>query len=158
MGDERHNTLLPLSGSALFRSVAIGLPIQTVQLLALLSKCLLRLFFNIQTRSKLFVLESLFGSPANPAVVAALIAGVTSIVVSLLAQFFNLFSGARLERLRAEMLQKIESTRAELSDLNSSRNARRDYEYDARKRLYAEISDPSFRLGVRARSLLGSTH
>jgi hypothetical protein len=33
-----------------------------------------------------------------------------------------------------------------LSDINSSRNARRDYEYDARKRLYSEIEPLLFQL------------
>lgn len=84
-------------------------------------------------------MDFLFGSQANPTVLAATIAAVTSVIVSLTAQFFNLFSGTRIEKLRSELLEQIESTRAQLSDLNSSRNARRDYEYDARKRLYSEI-------------------
>ena len=92
------------------------------------------------------MIEVLFGSQANPAVVAAAIAALTSVGVSFIAQFFNLFSGVRLERLRSDLLRKIESARAELSDLNSARNARRDYEYDARKRLYAEIEPLLFQL------------
>ncbi|MCK1384396.1 hypothetical protein [Bradyrhizobium sp. 21] len=85
-------------------------------------------------------------SQISPAIVAALIAGVTSLVVTLLTQFFNLFSGPRIERLRSELTGQIESTRAELTDINSSRSARRDYEYDARKRLYAEIEPLLFQL------------
>jgi hypothetical protein len=92
------------------------------------------------------MIDFLFGSQASPTVVAAGIAALTSIIVSLVAQFFNLFSGTRLERLRSELLRQIESTRAQLSDLNSSRNARRDYEYDARKRLYSEIEPLLFQL------------
>jgi hypothetical protein len=82
----------------------------------------------------------------SPAVVAALIAGVTSLMVTLFTQFFNLFSGPRIERLRSDLTAQIESTRAELTDINSSRSARRDYEYDARKRLYAEIEPLLFQL------------
>lgn len=86
------------------------------------------------------------GAQLNPTVVAALIAGLTSLIVTFVAQFFNLFSGPRIERLRSELMGQIESTRAELSDLNSSRSARRDYEYDARKRLYTEIEPLLFQL------------
>ena len=92
------------------------------------------------------MLDLLFGPNANPTVVAAAIAAVTSAIVAFLAQFFNLFSGTRLERLRAELLREIEGTRSQLSDLNLSRNARRDYEYDARKRLYSEIEPLLFQL------------
>lgn len=90
--------------------------------------------------------DTWFGPSGSPVVAAAVIAGATSILVSALTQFFGLFSGSRLERLRSEMLKQIESARAELSDLNSSRSARRDYEYDARKRLYAEIEPLLFQL------------
>jgi hypothetical protein len=92
------------------------------------------------------MIDVLFGPGANPTVVAATIAAITSLLVSLVAQFFNLFSGTRIERLRSELLRQIESTKAQLSDLNSSRNARRDYEYDARKRLYSEIEPLLFQL------------
>jgi hypothetical protein len=92
------------------------------------------------------VIDFLFGPNANPTVVAAIIAAITSIVVSLSAQFFNLFSGTRIEHLRSELLRQIEGTRAQLSELTASRNARRDYEYDARKRLYSEIEPLLFQL------------
>jgi hypothetical protein len=86
------------------------------------------------------------GLQLSPIIVAAVIAGLTSLIVTFFTQFFNLFSGARIERLRSELTAQIESTRAELSDLNSSRSARRDYEYDARKRLYDEIEPLLFQL------------
>ena len=82
----------------------------------------------------------------SPAIIAALIAGGVSVVVTLLTQFFNVFSGPRIERLRSELTAQIESTRAELTDINASRSARRDYEYDARKRLYDEIEPLLFQL------------
>jgi hypothetical protein len=79
-------------------------------------------------------------------IVAAAIAGITSVAVAFLTQSFSWFSGGRIERLRSELTAKVESTRAEMADLNSSRSARRDYEYDARKRLYAEIEPLLFQL------------
>jgi len=83
---------------------------------------------------------------SNPIVFAALIAALTSAVVSVIMQFFNVFSSRRLERIKTELQEQIEGTRAQLSDLNSTRNARRDYEYEARKRLYSEIEPLLFQL------------
>ncbi|TPN00433.1 hypothetical protein FKO01_50590 [Mesorhizobium sp. B2-3-3] len=93
------------------------------------------------------LLESITGGQAASATVAAaLIAASTSAVVTLLVQLIGFGANRRLEKLKSELVEQIESTKAELSDLNASRNARRDYEYDARKRLYEEIEPLLFQL------------
>jgi hypothetical protein len=92
-------------------------------------------------------LESITGGQAASATVAAaLIAASTSAVVTLLVQLVGFGANRRLEKLKSELVEQIESTKAELSDLNASRNARRDYEYDARKRLYEQIEPLLFQL------------
>ncbi|MCZ8547176.1 hypothetical protein OOJ09_23550 [Mesorhizobium qingshengii] len=74
-------------------------------------------------------LESITGGQAASATVAAaLIAASTSAVVTLLVQLIGFGANKRLEKLKSELVEQIESTKAELSDLNASRNARRLYE------------------------------
>jgi hypothetical protein len=65
------------------------------------------------------------------AVLVALITGFASLVISCLNAFFSYRS-------------KIKET--ELGDLNAERKARRDYEYEARKRLYQECEPLLFEL------------
>jgi hypothetical protein len=51
-----------------------------------------------------------------------------------------------IERLRSELAAQSKQIEARLSDQNAERNARRDYEYEARKRLYAEVEPVLFQL------------
>jgi hypothetical protein len=63
-------------------------------------------------------------------------------------------SQVRLESLKADLSAKnqeeIELLRARLGEQEKERNARRDYEYDARKRLYAECEPLLFQLAELA--------
>lgn len=119
--------------------------------------------------------------------VAALVGGFTSLVVALLGQIFNPLAQKRLERYKSNMqaqmeLQKadfqkqleleksraqteLEALKADLADRGNARSARRDYEYEARKRLYAEVEPLFFTLYeaseecyYRIRSLVRSAH
>ena len=67
----------------------------------------------------------------NPAIVAALVGASASLLV----MFFTPIRNRTLERLKSE-----------LADISASRSARRDYEYEARKRLYQEIEPLLFQL------------
>lgn len=53
---------------------------------------------------------------------------------------------ARLEALKAQLEKDVKRFEAQLGDQNSERSARRDYEYDARKRLYTEVEPVLFQL------------
>ena len=59
-------------------------------------------------------------------------------------------TGTRLEELKASLSQQasmnLEQLKASIADRNSAASARRDYEYDARKRLYADIEPILFQL------------
>ncbi len=90
----------------------------------------------------------------NPVVGAAAVAGVTSLIVSV---FIQPLTQARLEKLKGsiqsdadEKRQKLQTELEELKscidERRSSATARRDYEYEARKRLYSEIEPIRFQL------------
>ena len=98
-------------------------------------------------------------------VVVGLIAGAVSLIVALLGQIFNPIAQRKLENQKSELqgqiegqkaalqaiienqkaeLQKqIEDAKAESADRNSAKAARRDYEYEALKRLYTQV-EPFF--------------
>lgn len=90
-------------------------------------------------------------------VLVALITGVVSLVVTL----FNIYFGQRnqrsLERLKANLSKEAELTKSQLqkeveflkaqwADRNSADAAKRDYQYDAIKRLYAQVEPMLFQL------------
>ena len=79
-------------------------------------------------------------------IVGALIAAVTSLAVAILGQIFNPISQRRLEKQKAELQTQIEEVKAKLADQTSAEAARRAYEYEARKRLYAEVEPLFFKL------------
>ncbi|TBD81051.1 hypothetical protein [Rhizobium ruizarguesonis] len=72
----------------------------------------------------------------NPQVLAAVVAGGVSVVVSLLSNIYSPIAQRRLERTKGEIQKEIESVRTELATITSEKNARRAYEYETRKRLY----------------------
>lgn len=99
---------------------------------------------------------------------AALVGGGASLLVAVLGQIFNPLAQKRLERYKsaiqgelehqkAEFQQTIEAQKsysqiqletlkADLMARGSAQSARRDYEYEARKRLYAEVEPLFFAL------------
>jgi len=52
----------------------------------------------------------------------------------------------RSEMLRNEFIERLEVTKGEIADQTGAKAARRDYEYEARKRLYAEVEPIFFQL------------
>lgn len=100
--------------------------------------------------------------------VAALIAGAVSIVVAVLGHFLGQRTQRDLARYKADldaeneafrrrleanaasvqqqMDERIEKLKGAIEDHNSANSARRDYEYEARKRLYAEVEPILFQL------------
>jgi hypothetical protein len=75
-------------------------------------------------------------------VVVALIAALASVVVSVASAVL-----AYLSRVHSE--PRIAQLQHTLAELTSERNARRDYEYEARKRLYLELEPVFFQLAER---------
>jgi hypothetical protein len=93
----------------------------------------------------------------NPVVAAAVVAGATSVIVTLVTQWLQPWQQQRLERMKAELQktgddqrfllqQRIEELKSQLDERRSADAARRDYEYDARKRLYDEVEPIRFRV------------
>lgn len=100
--------------------------------------------------------------------IAALVGGGASIAIAIVGQIFNPLAAKRLERQKSDLQRQLEQQRAEfqahlelqqshsqrrlealkaeLTERNSAQAARRDYEYDARKRLYAEVEPLFFTL------------
>lgn len=75
------------------------------------------------------------GILANPGAIAAVVAALLSTAAALFNVGLTQWNAGQLENLKAQ-----------LQDSNASRSARRDYEYEARKRLYEEIEPLLFQL------------
>lgn len=82
---------------------------------------------------------------------AAFIVATASVVVSLL----GFWSARRTERVSRNNADELERLKATLADQSALRNARLDYEYDARKRLYTECGPLLFQLSELAERALG---
>ena len=88
-------------------------------------------------------LGSGIGVPLSTEVVVALIAALASVVISVASAVL-----AYLSRVRSEThIAEVQHT---LDELTSERNARRDYEYEARKRLYVELQPVFFQMVERS--------
>ena len=85
-----------------------------------------------------------FASLEQPqsAIIAAVISAIVSLTVLLLTPLLQ----RSLERLKGGVLRDVERTKAELENKASVENARRTYEFDARKRLYDQIEPLLFQL------------
>ena len=89
----------------------------------------------------------------NVAVIAA-IASILAALISATVTVFSVLSSRKyqlqLESQKAELAAKtqegIELLKAQLGEQGKERDARRDYEYDTRKRLYAEVEPIRFNL------------
>lgn len=81
----------------------------------------------------------------QPAVLAAVVTSSVSIVVAVVSVSLNFVNQSRLEELKDK-----------LSGLAAERDARRSYEYDALKRLYAVTEPILFQLSERAEELQAS--
>lgn len=85
-------------------------------------------------------------SDLQPQTQAALVSAIVSAVVALLLAIVNPFTQRRIERVKSELQEDLERTKADLAEEASSRNARRSYEFEVRKRLYTEIEPLLFQL------------
>lgn len=78
----------------------------------------------------------------EPAIVAAIISGVGVVISASIAGF----NGRRTQRVNARLNRELEEFRDELASRSAETDARRDYEYEARKRLYEELGPLFFQL------------
>jgi hypothetical protein len=79
-------------------------------------------------------------------VIAAVVGGSISLAVAVIGQIFTPLANIRLEHQKAEFQSQLEAIKASLQDEGGQKSARRDYEYEARKRLYGEIEPLLFQL------------
>src|SRR6476646_9020062 len=85
---------------------------------------------------------------------SAWIAAGASIAVSMVSLAAAVWTNVRAERARREQnatAAELERLKSSLSAENDAAKAKRDYEYEARKRLYAELYPLSFQLHEAAR-------
>jgi hypothetical protein len=85
--------------------------------------------------------------PIYVPIFVAVLAALASLAVALI----NYFGSRRTQR-------EVESLRAELAERKSERDARRDYEYEARKRLYHECEPLLFQLYEASENALYRIH
>ena len=70
---------------------------------------------------------------------AALIGGGASLLGVVVGLVFNPITQRRLQELKAAQDEEMAKLRARLDESSGERKAQRDYEYEARKRLYADV-------------------
>jgi hypothetical protein len=87
---------------------------------------------------------------AAASMTASFVAGGVAIAVAV----WNAFMARRLERERAQMLAELEQIKAEIALASGEATARRTYEFEARKRLYAEAEPLLFQFYENAMSAL----
>lgn len=81
-----------------------------------------------------------------PAAQVTIISAVVSALIALLVAFVNPFASARLEKLKAELTADVEHIKADLAKEAAIDDARRSYEFEAKKRLYCEVEPLIFQL------------
>jgi hypothetical protein len=74
----------------------------------------------------------------EPAVVAAIVAAVASVGAAVLAAVVTVTTSRRTQQFEAELGEQKAYLENRLADARAERDARRDYEYTAKKRLYEE--------------------
>jgi hypothetical protein len=80
----------------------------------------------------------------EPTVLAALVTGTISLIIAMITFFSSRANQRDVEKLKAELVER-----------KSERDARRDYEYEARKRLYQEYEPLFFQFTESAEVALG---
>jgi hypothetical protein len=80
-------------------------------------------------------------------ILVELISGITATVIAIGSALYAYFVTDRQKKKQELEMEKL---RSELQDNNSERNARRDYEYEARKKLYEEYEPVFFRFSETA--------
>jgi hypothetical protein len=91
-------------------------------------------------------------------VIGALIAAIASFIVAVINHFSTKKNTRDLEtfktKLSAELTKELDSFRADIAEKQAEKNARRDYLYEARKRLYQEYEPFLFQLVELSESAL----
>ncbi len=82
----------------------------------------------------------------NVTVIAALIAAIGTILVAIFNFLSTQRSQRKQERLKADLAEEQERLKADLTEKQKEKEARRDYEYEARKRLYQQDEPLFFQL------------
>lgn len=80
------------------------------------------------------------------AAVASLVVAVFSAIVSFASSRRSQYAAAKLELAKARLVGDVEYLKHKLDEQAAERDARRDYEYDARKRLYSDVEPLLFQL------------
>jgi hypothetical protein len=84
------------------------------------------------------------------ALLPATIAALASVVIAIVSVLVTARTTRRVARLTTEMERQKVSLAAELAEHKAVRDARRDYEYEARKRLYAQCEPLIFQAAEQA--------
>jgi hypothetical protein len=83
-------------------------------------------------------------------IIVALTAAITSLIVAVVNHFSTKKNTHDLEtfktKLTADLTKELDSFRADIAEKQAEKNARRDYLYEARKRLYQEYEPLLFQL------------
>jgi hypothetical protein len=77
---------------------------------------------------------------------ASLVGALITVVLTISSERKRRRHESRIEALKSELEKEVKRVEAQLTDQNSERSARRDYEYEARKRLYTEVEPVLFQL------------
>src|SRR5438552_88350 len=91
-------------------------------------------------------------------IIVALTAAITSLIVAVVNHFSTKKNTHDLETFKAklttDLTKELDSFRADIVDKQAEKNARRDYLYEARKRLYQEYEPLLFQLVEFSRNAL----
>lgn len=92
----------------------------------------------------------MLGDASSIAIVTTVIAAATSLIVALV----GMVAGVRSQRRASETAGQLEELRTTLAEERAERDARRDYEYEARKHLYQVCGPLIFQLTERSEDAL----
>jgi hypothetical protein len=90
----------------------------------------------------------------DPKIVAAMVAAVGSLLVAIVTAIFSWRAQRRLKTADHEHADALAKLNAQLEQQANEDKARRDYEYEARKRLYESCAPLQFQLAERCEELL----
>lgn len=86
----------------------------------------------------------------SPPIIAALVAAIASLAVAVLAAITARSNGHRLHALQLELEKQKLQLENDLTEQRAAHDARRSYEYEARKRLYEQCEPLLFQAGELA--------
>ncbi len=86
---------------------------------------------------------------------AALIGGGISLVVTAAGLIFNPITQRQLQAFKQRQDAELSALKSRLDDALAERKAQRDYEYEARKRLYTQVEPLMLQLGFAAENAFG---